>query len=225
MAGVSNTTWGTGSGSGAGSRSGCCVGRRRGRIVGGSNANGRTHREGNLDGRRAFRHSEAVREGRLNAHIALRDILVLDEADGGTIRDGIPMGTSEPECRVGKLQLERVREITESVQVGGRQPDEVAVRHNDAIRSAEAAVFHRALDASLQLDRLQSRVEQARRRPLKQSFEKPLEGGEWTHGRVGSLAGTPVPAVREPGNGSDGTIGHRGAVRVFRRESWCCCVP
>ena len=112
------------------------------------------------------------------------------------------MRAREPEGRIGQLELERIGEVAEGVQVGGRQPDEVAVRHDDPVGGTQPPALHRTLHAVLELDGLQPGTEEARGRPLEDPFEEPLQGGEGTHGRGRSLAGVPLRTRRR---GTGGT--------------------
>ena len=59
--------------------------------------------------------------------------------------------------------------------------DHEPVRGERAIGGGQAFGLHRALDAALQLDRLEACPEQARRRTLEKAFEEPLDGGERRH--------------------------------------------
>ena len=63
--------------------------------------------------------------------------------------------------------------------------DGVPVRHEGTVARGEAFRLHRALDPSLELDRLEPGTEDARRGALEEAFEEPLEGGQGGHDRSG----------------------------------------
>ena len=60
-----------------------------------------------------------------------------------------------------------------------------ALGHARAIALDDAPQLHRALDATLELDRLQARAEDARRVALEEALEESLQIGEDGHGGAG----------------------------------------
>ena len=95
----------------------------------------------------------------------------------------VVVGAREHEGTVGQLRGERRTELAERGHVSGVQMDGVPVRDEGTVARGEALRLHRALDASLKLDRLEPGSEEPRRRALDEAFEEPLEGGQWGHDR------------------------------------------
>ena len=151
---------------------------------------------------------------------------VRDERDRRPVGEPVVVAAGELEGGVGEVGGKRRVGLVERGEVRHVEMDGEPVRDDRAVAVAHPTRFHRPLDAALELDRLELRVEQAGRLPLEEAFEEPLEGGEGSHDRWRSLAGSPcgslaahgqpalhVAAVRPDGfaaTGPGGTIGTNG---------------
>ena len=110
-------------------------------------------------------------------------VAIGEERHAWAVDERVVPGPSEDERPIGELRRERRGHVPEALEIDRVEVDDEPVRDERAVGGGQALRFHRALDAALELDGLQSCAEQARGWTLEEAFEEPLDGGERRHGR------------------------------------------
>ena len=110
---------------------------------------------------------------------------VAQEVNPRAVHEGVVPGPREQERAIRKLRREGCRHVPEPGQVRRVEVDHEPVRDEGPVRRRQPFRFHGALDAALELDRLQACAEEARGWSLEEAFEEPLDGGQLRHGRSG----------------------------------------
>ena len=126
---------------------------------------------------------DRIREPRAHDDVGAIDRRIGHELNARPVDQRVAVGASEHQGAIGQLRGEGRTELAERGHVTGVQMDGVAVRNEGTVARGEALRLHRALDPSLELDRLEPRPEDPRRRALEEAFEEPLEGGQGGHDR------------------------------------------
>ena len=141
---------------------------------------------------------------------------VRDEGDRRPVGQPVVVAAGELQGGVGEVGGKRRVGLVERGEVRHVEMDGEPVRDDRAVAVAHPTRFHRPLDAALELDRLELRVEQAGRLPLEEALEEPLEGGEGSHDRWRSLAGSPFGSLAAHGQSAL----HVSAVRPCGFAAW-----
>ena len=128
----------------------------------------------------------AVAEARIHLRVAGPHGRVGHEAHRGPVREVVAAGTRGSERRIREARRELVEvAVGHRAQVARMHAHAQALGHSRAIAFDDSPELHRALDATLELDGLQTRAEHARRAPLEEALEELLQIGEDGHGGAG----------------------------------------
>ena len=144
-------------------------------------------RAGPVLARRPQTAGDRIGEPGVHPDVGPLDGRVGEQVDARAIDERVVMRAREEQGRVGELGGERLLHLLEALEVGGVEVDDEPVRHERPVRCRQPLRLHRALDATLQLDRLESGPEQPSGRALEETFEEPLDGGQRRHGRWRTL--------------------------------------
>ena len=115
-----------------------------------------------------------------------------------SIDQRVATSPSEHQRAVGQLRGERRGHVPEALEVVRVEVDDEPVRDERAVGGRQSLGLHRALDAALELDGLQSGPEQASGWTFEEAFEEPLDGGERRHGRSQTSRGSPAALRARP---------------------------
>ena len=126
---------------------------------------------------------DRIREPCPHDDVGAIDRRIGDELDARPVDQRVAVGAGEHQGAVGQLRGKGRTELAECGHVIGVEMDGVAVRNEGTVARGEALRLHRALDPSLELDRLEPGPEDPRRGALEEAFEEPLEGGQRGHDR------------------------------------------
>jgi len=144
-------------------------------------------------------------ETRVDADVGPFDGRIGQEVDPRAIDDGVAVRARERQRAVGQLGGEGRGHVTELGQVGRVEVDDEAVRHERAIGGRQSLRLHRAFDAPLQLDGLETCPEEAGGRTFEEAFEEPLDGGERRHGPSQTSRGSGTAPAADTGPSARGS--------------------